>query len=327
MSKKAILFLFFLIVLCKTALPQTGLPVYKLHYPDFLVGSTLESDTGLCQSVLKKNIGDGEYFIYYDSGLTSLWMSGAIFENKLEGRWEFRNKENEVFNYKMFLGGKQMKMNLPDNTFAKIYLPNKLYEFRAYYISAINDTVTNSLVTLNTYSQMYEIRKRPRFEAIWTFHCTQEDSILLGGIYPYHEWKKTTTCRITENESKIELYPPRRNQFAFTQAINFPAVFPKKLKIGHKWEGRMHIPSDYWLKEWENTNFYDQVEIAGKRSYSFNGSKLECWIVKGSSSNPDLGTSYFEYLFNEEYGFVRMEWICYDKQKAVFELENLKFLE
>ena len=53
---------------------------------------------------------------------------------------------------------------------------------------------------------------------------------------------------------------------------------------------------------------------------------MECWIIKGSSSNTDFGSSYFEYWFNEEYGFVRMEWISYDNQKAIFELKDVKSL-
>ena len=327
MYKKTNLFLIFLTVLCQSALSQNGLMVYKLYYLDFMINNTIESDTSLCESDIKKDLDDGEYFIYYDNDLTKLWMNGVIIDNKLEGKWEFRNRGNKIFTYQMFSDGKKIRMNLPENTFAKIYLPNKVYEFRAYYISASNDTLTSSMVTLNTDSQIYEIRHNVRFRGTWIFHYEQYDSLLLGSIYPWNDWENNTLCLITENESEIQIYPPRRNQFAFTEIIKFPSVSPLNLKTGHKWQNQIQLPEGYRLKEWENTTFYHQSEVIGKRVFSFKDHNLECWIIKGSSSNQDFGTSYFEYLFNEVYGFVRMEWINYDKQKAVFELINFKILK
>jgi len=320
--KTTTLFLIFLIVLCRSSLSQIYLPAYNLHYKNFFIKD--KNDSVLLQSDIKKNFGDGEYYIYYDKDLTKLWMHGSIYNNKLEGKWEFRDIENIIFCYKMFSNGIQIDIDSPENTFTKIFLPNKIFEYRAYYISTLNDTLTSNIVTLKITSQIYEIRHNPRFEGIWTFQNNKNDSLLIGGKYPWNNWEQSTICLITENESQIQIYPPRCNQFVFTEIIKFPSVSPLFLKHGYKWESQIQIPENYILKEWENTIFYHKSEIIGKRVFSCLDKNLECWIIKGESFNQDFGTAYFEYLFNEEYGFVLMEWTNYDNQKAIFELINLK---
>lgn len=308
-----------LFIICKITLSQTDLEVYKINESD-LLKENVEYDAGLNQNMIHQNLQDGEYFIYYDTAKTQLWMNGVIIDQKLEGKWEFRNSENQIIGYKMFSCGKEITMDLPENNYVSIYLPDKAFKFKAYYKSASNDTLTASMVTLSTNAQMYEIMHNPRFKGKWTFNYTRADSVQLGGVYPWNDWVGNTYCSITETENYIEIYPPRRNQFVFTETINFPSVKPAKLKLGYKWSSQTRMPEDYELEEWSNTTFYHQAEISSKASLFIQNENIECWVIKGNSTNKDFGTSYFEYLFNEEYGFVRMEWINYDKQQAVFEL-------
>jgi len=321
MHKITALLIIPLTILCFRAKSQNNFSTYKIYYKDFLINS--KSDTILSQLNIKKGIDDGEYFIYSDKGLKKIWLHGIIYNNKLDGKWEFLDEQNEIYKYKMFVSGKQIDIGSTENTFIKIYLPNKVFQFRAFYISAMNDTLTDNLVEFKITSHIFEIIHNPRFEGVWTFNYNRDDSLLLAGIYPTNVWVDSTGCLITENESQIQIYPPRCNQFAFTEIIYFPSISPLYLKQGYKWESQTQIHT-YTVKEWENTFFYHKSEIIGKRNFLLLGKHLECWIIKGESFNQDFGISYFEYLFNEEYGFVRMEWINYDKQKAIFELFNLK---
>lgn len=324
MSMRILWILFFVIFYFTEGVAQNGLTKYNLHYTDFLTFTNIVGDTSLCQKNIYKDLEDGEYFIYFDKDLTKLWMNGVIFDKKLEGKWEFRNRENRIFYYKVFSDGKSIPITLPENKFAKIYVPDKIYEFNAYYISASEDTVTNNTVVLKITSQVYEVQHNPRYKGEWRFHYKQKDSLTLGTIYPWNDWKDSTLCLITENERKIEIYPPRRNQFVFTEIIDFPSISPANLQIGYQWNSQIQIPEDYELEEWSNTKFYHQSKITGKKTFHFQDDEIVCWVIRGTSSNKNFGTSHFEYLFNEEYGFVRMEWINYDNQKAVFELMNIK---
>ncbi len=324
MSMRILWILFFVIFCFTEGVTQNGLTKYNLHYTDFLTFTNIVGDTSLCQKNIYKDLEDGEYFIYFDKDLTKLWMNGVIFDKKLEGKWEFRNRENKIFYYKVFSDGKLIPMKLPENKFVKIYLPDKTYEFNAYYISASGDTITNNTVVLSITSQVYEVLHNPRYRGQWRFHYNKKDSLALGTIYPWNDWKDTTLCLITENEGKVEIYPPRQNQFVFTEIIKFPSVPPTKLKPGYTWKNQTRLPVGYELKEWSNTTFYHVSEITGKSTFHFQNDELACWVIKGTSSNRDFGTSHFEYFFNEEYGFVRMEWINYDNQKAVFELMDVK---
>jgi hypothetical protein len=306
-------------MLCKITLSQTDLQVYKINAADFFK-ENVECDVRINQHMIQQNLNDGEYFIYYDKACKRLWMNGVITDQRLEGKWEFRNRENQIVDYKMFSAGKEITMDLPKNNFVKIYLPHKKYKFEATYISSNQDTLSKSNVILSTEAQRYEVLHNLRFKGEWTFNYTRKDSIQLGGIYPWNNWVETAYCSITETENLIEIYPPRRNQYAFTEVIKFPSIHPNNLEAGYKWNSQTHIPQNYELEEWSNTTFYHQTEITGKASLFIQNENIECWVIKGNSTNKDFGTSYFEYLFNEEYGFVRMEWINYDRQKAVFEL-------
>jgi len=326
MYKNKYLILIFFIALCKISLSQQNLKIQKIHYTAFLKGNII-NDTVLHQSNLNDNIEDGEYFIYYDTSLQNLWLNGVVINNKLEGNWEFRNKDNKIILFKMFSDGEEINIKLTENKFAQIYIPNKVYEYFAYYISAADDTLSYSLVTLNTTSQMYEVLHSSRFQGCWTFNYNKHDSLLLAKIYPWNIWGKNTICNITETENTIQIYPPRQNQFVFTEILMFPSVSPKNLRIGYKWESQILLPEDYFLKEWENDTFYHKAEITGKTTYLFQDNNIDCWIIKGTSFNSKFGTCFFTYLFNEIYGFVSLEWINYDKQKAVFELKNLTYLK
>lgn len=309
----------------KVGYSQNGIPTYSLHYKNFFIVSDVNNDSSLNQKNIQTNLSDGEYFIYYDSSLTKLWMNGYIFNNKLEGKWEFWNRQNQIFYYRMFSEGIEVKFDIYENTFAKIYLPNKTYDFAAYYIDSNKDTITKNRVIFKITSQLYEVRNSSRFNASWIFEYNKNDSVLLGGIYPWNDWEDSILCIITESSNKIEIYPPRANQFAFTEVIGFPTVYPSNLKIGFKWENYTFVPKNYWLKEWENNTFYHNSEIAGKILFNVSGENIDCWVIKGTSFNENFGTSHVEYLFNEEYGFVRMEWVSYDKQKVLFVLENVKY--
>lgn len=324
MSKITIWSLFLLFITYQNVISQNGLAKHHLHYVDFLIIKTIKVDTNLCQQIIDKDLDDGEYFIYYDKELTKLWMNGVVFDKRIEGKWEFRDRENRIFYYKVFSDGKSIPITLPENKFAKIYVPDKIYEFNAYYISASEDTVTNNTVVLKITSQVYEVQHNPRYNGEWRFHYKKKDSLALGTIYPWNDWEDSTLCLITENERKIEIYPPRRNQFVFTEIIDFPSISPANLQIGYQWNSQIQIPEDYELEEWSNTKFYHQSEITGKKTFHFQNDEIVCWVIRGNSSNKNFGTSHFEYLFNEEYGFVRLEWINYDNQKAVFELMNIK---
>lgn len=322
LNKVKLLLLFFFI--SNAVFSQIELNKYHVYYKKILKIKTVENDTLLTQSMLKKDLKNGEYIIYYDKALKKQWLWGTIINKKLEGKWEFRKPKREIFHYAFFNQGDLLNIKRKQNDFAKIYLPNKIFQFKAIYINPSRDTVSISYPTLHVESQIFEIRNNERYEGTWTFNYSKEDSLKLGIIYPWNEWEETTLCRIDETKSFIQIYPPRRNQYAFTEIINFPSISPKNLYIGYKWNSPLTIPDGYRLKEWENNVFNQEYEIKGRKNYLYKNQDLVCWEVLGKSYNPKFGTSTIEYLFHSDYGFVRMEWINYDNQKAIFELIDIK---
>jgi len=89
-----------------------------------------------------------------------------------------------------------------------------------------------------------------------------------------------------------------------------------------------HKPKIYILKNWgvysssitENEYSYLGVE---NRDYN-NIGKLECHKFEGEAYNNFHGISKIEYFFNEEFGFVEMNYLTYDDDKIHFKLEKIE---
>ena len=50
---------------------------------------------------------------------------------------------------------------------------------------------------------------------------------------------------------------------------------------------------------------------------------IECWEIYAHSVF-ELGESQAIFYFNEDYGFVKMDYVNYKKQKLIFELQKVE---
>jgi hypothetical protein len=131
-----------------------------------------------------------------------------------------------------------------------------------------------------------------------------------------------STSGVIENGMNIWMHPHRDKYFQILELNPFPFI-QQPFETGHKWTWSLEI-GDYWKdkrwKEWSGsiTNTY-QYEIIGKELLRTKIGDLECWVVEGVAQSEIGATGLISY-FNEQYGFVKMDFINIDKSKVTMEL-------
>ncbi|MCC6723329.1 MAG: hypothetical protein IT258_02375 [Saprospiraceae bacterium] len=131
---------------------------------------------------------------------------------------------------------------------------------------------------------------------------------------------------IIENKMNLWLHPPRSEMFQMLEIAPFPFIrFP--LEVGTTWTDSLGIGDHYsdhrWAK-WEGSIVNQtQRKITGKDIVSTAFGKLLCYVVKSWSTN-SLGTTSLASYFNEQYGFVRLEYGNIDGSELIANLVKVK---
>ena len=138
-------------------------------------------------------------------------------------------------------------------------------------------------------------------------------------------WTNEMTGLI-ENEKNIWFHPPRTNLFKILELNPFPYI-KSPYMIGNKWEWKLTVGSHWsdkrWF-EWEGKviNQYD-YEIIQKLHLKTKIGKLECYQIEGVTQNR-LGTTKLISYFNEQYGFVKLEYTNIDSTMIIIEIDKIE---
>jgi hypothetical protein len=130
---------------------------------------------------------------------------------------------------------------------------------------------------------------------------------------------------IIENEKNVWMHPPRLKLFRILEINPFPFI-QAPYKIGNKWNWTLNIGS-FWGDErwrtWDETieNKY-QYEIIDKKKIKTKLGDLDCFEIE-STATSQIGTTLLKAYFNEDVGFVKLDYTNIDSTKLVLEL--LKF--
>lgn len=205
----------------------------------------------------------------------------------------------------------------------KIFKKGKVYHYKAIYIGSNNDTLSNSLVNIRTTGLRWDQQPEKQDLIYYEFPDYKADSIKLSNHNinkEFQHWKGKTGEGVIENIERVWMHPIRINQYKFTEVAPFPEVhFP--LKKGKKWGDQLMIGNGYG--EWIGQTVKSKYKISGRATYLLEGSEISCWVIK-SVAKCSSGKSKLITLFNENFGFVKMEYQNYEKEKLVFELINVE---
>ncbi len=130
---------------------------------------------------------------------------------------------------------------------------------------------------------------------------------------------------LVENKHNVWLHPPRNFLFNILELNPYPYVkYP--LATGKQWQDSMSI-GDHWSdprwKVWKGrvVNQYT-YEVKGRASVLVEGKEIPCWIIE-SSAKSSIGNTQLNSYFNEEYGFVKLDYTNIDGSKIILKLNKL----
>jgi hypothetical protein len=185
-----------------------------------------------------------------------------------------------------------------------------------------------------------EIRQTPNDISIKKIYLTT-----FNELWPYDDQKwmgweddlqniKIKESGVRETSTEIFLHPPRKNQYAILEFSPFPIVhFP--LFVGKEWDWSLAIGA-HWAKmagiEYFDSvyNFNYSYKVTDKTTYNFNRSIIDCYVIEANCKSP-YGESKLISYFNDQYGFVKLEYLNLDgscfkfsliKVQEVAEIEN-----
>ena len=136
----------------------------------------------------------------------------------------------------------------------------------------------------------------------------------------------SSTSGVIENEMNTWMHPHRDKYFMILELNPFPFI-QQPFKIGNKWTWTLGI-GDHWKddrwKTWTGSirNNYE-YEIIGKEKLKTKIGEMVCWIVQSTATSAIGSTGLIGY-YNEENGFVRLDYINIDKSKLTIEIKEIR---
>lgn len=206
-----------------------------------------------------------------------------------------------------------------------VFKPCRDYIYRANYYTKDAELITSNRIKVTATGRRWESQPEIQDEIIIQYEYTKSDldkarEHSLNEKNKKLSWHPETTTGIIENVEKIWMHPFRSNQYSFTQVAPFPEVrFP--LKAGKSWSGQLRIGNGWG--DWENTLGNFRYKVISKESIrTLYGEIDSCWKIE-SRAKYAFGISIFNYWFDEELGFVKMEYVNYGDQKLEIILEEV----
>jgi len=131
---------------------------------------------------------------------------------------------------------------------------------------------------------------------------------------------------LIENEKNIWLHPPREFLFRILELNPFPYIkYP--LQIGHTWTGDLLIGGQWGDKRWKEwsgniLNKY-QYKITDKKTVNTPLGSMECYVIE-SEAKSELGITKLTSYFNEQFGFVKLDYTNIDKSTIEIDIQGVK---
>ncbi len=155
----------------------------------------------------------------------------------------------------------------------------------------------------------------------WDFKNKKDTTLALK--YVYEPDGQTASSILIENDSIVWIHPPRQYFFKILELNPFP--YFKKLKIGSKWKDSLTIGSQYSDKRWAlwKKNLINVVnyEIEKDTLIQTKFGELKCRKTTSYAFNK-LGKTYLNSYFNEDYGFILLNYTNIDNSRLILKLEE-----
>lgn len=206
---------------------------------------------------------------------------------------------------------------------AHIFLPGKKLEYESILFSSSNEVVSSKKVTIVGTNERTRNDSLLQMKIKMYFESDDNDSILFHKYTNNSsccKWKDSIVDGIIENEKSIWMHPIRSNQYLQTEICGFPEVlFP--ISVGQKWNNNLSIPPGLF-GDWQNSNLENNYIVLGHNEYFYRKKKINVWEieVKTIVNQKQEQIHTLRYLFNEEIGFIEMNYDFSDGSSIRFKL-------
>ncbi|NJY61974.1 hypothetical protein HC174_04275 [Salinimicrobium sp. CDJ15-81-2] len=171
--------------------------------------------------------------------------------------------------------------------------------------------------------QQVQITVKPGLEPM-IHNSPDYDQTVIKFEYPLENGRSEFASHtgVIENEKNIWMHPPRNQYFRILELNPFPFI-KAPYEVGSQWQWELEIGS-FWgderWKTWEGsiTNKYEYA-ITGKRTENTIFGALKVYEIS-STANSSIGETGLTALFNEEYGFIELDYRNIDGSRTVLEL-------
>lgn len=136
----------------------------------------------------------------------------------------------------------------------------------------------------------------------------------------------SSTSGVIENAMNTWMHPHRDKYFTILELNPFPFI-QQPFRVGNKWTWNLTI-GDYWKdsrwKTWTGSIRNDcKYEIIGKEKLQTRIGEMECWVVQGTATS-SIGSTELMAYYNEENGFVKLDYVNIDKSRLTIEIKEIK---
>jgi hypothetical protein len=204
-----------------------------------------------------------------------------------------------------------------------IFKRGKIYTYDVAYIDVNGDTLSHNKIELIPLGRRDPMALN-QDDFVFNNAYSTSDSLKfptcpLNKSYKFR-WEKQAMEGAVENSEEVWMHPLRQNHYFFTETAPFPVVhFP--IYIGQKWKE----PFEIWDGgDWSNQKGQHSYRVVNKVDRIYGDINLSCWQIV-SDAKFEFGTSHLTYYFNEQNGFVEMNYINYVGQKLNLILQKIEY--
>lgn len=204
-----------------------------------------------------------------------------------------------------------------------IFKRGKVYTYDVAYLDVTGDTLSHNKIELTPLGRRDPMALN-QDDIVFNNAYNTSDSLKfltcpLNKSYKFR-WEKQPMEGVIENSEKVWIHPLRQNHYFFTEAAPFPMVlFP--IYIGQKWENPFTISDG---GDWSNKTGEHIYEVKRKVVRTYGNNILDCWQID-SKATFEFGVSYLTFYFNEQNGFVEMNYTNFAKQTLNLVLEKIEY--
>ncbi len=211
----------------------------------------------------------------------------------------------------------------------------KEYHYSAIFIDKYGDTLTREKLIIIPLGTPWKIQNSQTAYKLSYFPDTLGLKKYKSCIPSYQKqrdrfdsypWLKSSVTGGIEKKYQYEifLHPPRSNQYEYTQFGPFQIIPKDALIEDTTWSMNLRVgPGFPKLGKFKGVYCHTHHVIDRETKIYGNETIENCWKIQSSATHDVIGTSYLDWYYSREFGFLELNYLFFDGTKIKIVLENI----